>query len=105
MEQRALPDRDRREVDRIVTLYEPAIPTTPEVSIQGIRGALALFPSSRTPPDLSGIELRAYVDNHFARPRRWGVPLVAGMAVLAILAGLSVWLRRGRTPQKRVASG
>jgi ABC-type nitrate/sulfonate/bicarbonate transport system substrate-binding protein len=98
------PNRDRASVERIVAIYEPAIPTTPEVSIDGIRGALALFPSSRPPPDLSGIDLKVYVEN--PAPHRWRIPKLVAMAILAILVGiLSVRIRRGSRPRKAASSG
>jgi len=98
------PTRDRRLVERIVAIYEPAIPTTPVVSIEGIRGALALFPSSRTPPDLSSIDLKVYIAN--PAPRRWKVPTLIAASILAILVGiLSVRVRRGSRPRKTVRPG
>ncbi len=50
----------------IVDLYEPAIPQTPVVSIEAMLRRLALFPASRTPPDLSGVDLTTHVANQFA---------------------------------------
>ena len=53
-------------LETIVALYEPAIPQTPEVSVERLLKELALFPAHRTPPDLSGIDLTNHVDNQFA---------------------------------------
>ena len=51
----------------IVAIYEPAIPQTPEVSVEGILTELALYPAQKTPPDLSGIDLSTYVDPQIAQ--------------------------------------
>src|SRR5262249_36337562 len=40
---RAFPSRDRRELETIVRLYEPAIPDEPEVAAEDISPGLALF--------------------------------------------------------------
>jgi ABC-type nitrate/sulfonate/bicarbonate transport system substrate-binding protein len=102
---REMPERKRPMVERIVALYEPAIPTTPQVSAQGIRGALALFPSSRTAPDLAGIDLDAYIDNRFVH-RNGRLPWIVGASTFALFAGLiSVRRWRRSRPPKRVASG
>ena len=53
-------------LDTIIAIYEPAIPQTPEVSIEDVLRELEFFPTHRTPPDLSGIDLSAHVDNRFA---------------------------------------
>jgi NitT/TauT family transport system substrate-binding protein len=58
---RALPSLDERHVRTIVGIYEPAVPATPRVSIEGLAPALALFPASRTPPSLDGIPLGEFV--------------------------------------------
>jgi len=57
-----IPDLDRELVETIVAIYAPAIPATPVVSVVGVARALELFPAHREPPDLSGINLDAYVD-------------------------------------------
>ena len=54
-------------LDIIIAIYEPAIPETPEVSVEGaLRELGSFFPAHRTPPDLSGIDLTKHVDNQFA---------------------------------------
>ena len=63
----ALPDRSGKLIDRIVTIYQPAVPETPTVSVDGLRTALALFPASKRAPDLAGVDLAAFVDDRFAR--------------------------------------
>jgi ABC-type nitrate/sulfonate/bicarbonate transport system substrate-binding protein len=50
----------------IVELYEPAVPETPAVSVEGALAELAFFPGRRAPPDLSGVDMSTYVDNSFA---------------------------------------
>jgi len=50
----------------IVELYEPAVPLTPAVSVEGALAELAFFPGRRVPPDLSGVDMTPYVDNAFA---------------------------------------
>ena len=66
----ALPERPARLVERIVALYQPAVPETPAVSVAGLRTALAFFPSSKRPPDLSGVDLAAFVDDRFVHPAK-----------------------------------
>nr|UXE44432.1 hypothetical protein Hi04_10k_c2441A_00005 [uncultured bacterium] len=58
---RALPALERRHVHTIVGLYQPAVPDTPRVSIEGLAPALALFPASRKAPSLDGVPLAAFV--------------------------------------------
>jgi ABC-type nitrate/sulfonate/bicarbonate transport system substrate-binding protein len=53
-------------LELIVELYEPAVPLTPAVSIEGALAELAFFPGRRVPPDLSGVDMTPYVDNSFA---------------------------------------
>ncbi len=51
----------------IVAIYEPAIPLSPEVSVEGAMRELQLFyPAHLTPPDISAEEMEAHVDNQFA---------------------------------------
>ena len=56
-----VPDLDKTLLEIIVGIYAPAIPESPEVSIEGIERALDLFPAHRTPPDLTGIDFGDYV--------------------------------------------
>jgi NitT/TauT family transport system substrate-binding protein len=63
---RALPSLDRRHVDALVEVYEPAVPATPEVSADALAPALALYPANKVPPKLDGIDLRKYVLPRFA---------------------------------------
>ena len=56
-----VPGLDRTLVETIVELYAPAIPESPEVSIEGIERALDLFPAHRTPPDFTGIDIGDYI--------------------------------------------
>ena len=63
---KALPSADRKHVETLVGVYEPAVPATPEVSVEGLRAALALYPAHKVPPKLDGIDLRKYVLPRFA---------------------------------------
>ena len=58
---KALPELPRRNVEALVRLYQPAVPATPEVSVAGIEAALKLYPATKVPPDLHGIDLHAFV--------------------------------------------
>ncbi|MCD5398919.1 MAG: hypothetical protein LR120_04170 [Dehalococcoidia bacterium] len=42
---------------RIVEIYFPAIPDTPEVSVEGVQLVLYFFPAHCTASDLSGIDI------------------------------------------------
>jgi ABC-type nitrate/sulfonate/bicarbonate transport system substrate-binding protein len=61
-----LPKLDPKELAKIVEIYTPAIPDAPQVSVDGVLPALALFPAGRPAPDLTGINLAAYVAPQFA---------------------------------------
>ena len=54
-------------LETIVVIYEPAIPRTPEVSVEVVLRQLELFPALLTRPDLSGIDLTKYVEPRFAQ--------------------------------------
>ena len=56
-----VPGLDRTLVETIVDIYAPAIPESPEVSIEGIERALDVFPAHRTPPDLTGIDIGGFI--------------------------------------------
>ena len=58
---------DPQRLDTIIEIYEPAIPQSPVVSVEGVVQVLARYPEHRTPPDLSGIDLTIYVDPQFAQ--------------------------------------
>jgi NitT/TauT family transport system substrate-binding protein len=49
---RAQPQFDPRLLQTIVDIYRPAIPATPAVSTEGLRGALRLYPAGKVPPTL-----------------------------------------------------
>lgn len=57
---------DPQRLQTIIGIYEPAIPQSPEVSVEGVLQILGRFPEHRTPPDLSGIDLNTHVDPQFA---------------------------------------
>ncbi len=71
---RAVPGLDRQLVETIVSVYEPAIPQTPVVSVEGIEIAHRLFPESQTPPDLSKVNLADYIAPQFAEQAVKGAP-------------------------------
>lgn len=98
------PAIEERKLATLVDLYRPAVPTTPHVSVEGLRRAAELFPASRAPPRLAGIDLTTVVDNRFAsaalaEPRTtakgW---LVAGGALAVLAGGLVALHRRRRRP-------
>jgi len=96
---REMPDRERRELETIVRLYEPAIPATPVVSAELLPGAVEMFPAGMPRPDLAGIDLQRHVavDLSTGEPprtsRAWAI--VVG-AVVTIAAAVTVLLARGR---------
>ncbi len=63
---RQFPKMDPAHVAKLVEVYEPAVPKTPAVSVDGFRKALALYPAQHTPPVLADSDLAAYVENRFA---------------------------------------
>jgi ABC-type nitrate/sulfonate/bicarbonate transport system substrate-binding protein len=52
---------DRALTAKLLELYTPAIPETPAVSVEGLRRALTLYPASKRPPDLSGVDFQKLV--------------------------------------------
>ncbi len=101
---RAFPSRDRRELETIVGLYEPAIPKTPDVRAEDLKPALDLFPAGMTKPSLDGIDLAAHVAPDLAKRASEGDPaksrwwIVAAVAVAVVLA-VVVASRRGAPKQ------
>ena len=112
---RAIPSLDRRHLHTLVGLYQPAIPETPRVSIEGLAPALALFPSSRTAPSLDGIVLGDFVapgvlDEAMGKPAVSQPPLpaprvasttrfqgaIALGAALTLALALALWRRSRR---------
>jgi len=104
------PSMDRTKVDALMRIYDAAIPETPRVSVDGIEGALALFPASRTPPSLRGIDLHDFVAPAFAEAtavsptgsastpawrRRWSHLSWIAFAAIALMA-LAMRSRRRR---------
>lgn len=96
-----MPARDQREVSTLIGLYEPATPKTPEVRVEDLGPALALFPAGQTKPDLTGIPLADYVDADIARdaqrtPFAKARIIVVAIAVLvfAVIAFVIVRARR-----------
>jgi ABC-type nitrate/sulfonate/bicarbonate transport system substrate-binding protein len=93
---RAFPTRDRRELETIVRLYEPAIPDAPDVHIEDIAPAIALFPDGLPKPDLSAIDLKQYIATDLAPQARAAAPaadssakarsIVIAVAIATVLA-------------------
>jgi ABC-type nitrate/sulfonate/bicarbonate transport system substrate-binding protein len=90
----ALPHFDRRHLERIAAIYEPAVPASPAVSTEAIAPALALFPASRSAPDLTNVDLRAHVAPRYAERAReakaspWRFVLFVCAAALIVVAGV-----------------
>jgi NitT/TauT family transport system substrate-binding protein len=55
-----VPGLERSLVETIVSIYAPAIPDSPLVSLEGLERAVELFPAHRPPPDLTGIDFADY---------------------------------------------
>lgn len=91
---RAMPNKDRRELETIVRIYEPAIPRTPKVSAEDIPPALELFPAGLPKPDLTGIDLSRHVAPELlvttAAPAAKPTTTRAWLIVLAVVAGIAV---------------
>jgi len=64
---RAVPGLDRKLAETIVAIYEPAIPKTPDVSIEGMKRTLPLIPIFGARPDLNKINLADYIAPQFAK--------------------------------------
>ncbi len=98
--QKAFPDRDPAEIDRIVHLYSPAMPATPKVSVDGFAPAVLFFPEGEAPPNLSGIDLASFVAPELVQEKpadRSPALAYAGSALaLVALAALAVKLRSSR---------
>ena len=81
-------------------LYEPAIPDSPDVHVEDLAPALALFPDGLPKPDLSTMDLAPYVAKgiaaELAKPpategvsrARWIVVAVAAACTLGALLGM-----------------
>lgn len=95
-----MPARDQREVSTLIGLYEPATPKSPEVRVEDLGPALALFPAGQTKPDLAGIPLADYVAADIGRDSQ-SAPftnariVVIGIAALVLAAVVFFVLRRG----------
>jgi NitT/TauT family transport system substrate-binding protein len=96
------PSMDPRKVESIVAIYEPAIPVTPTVTVEGLEPALAFFPETKRRPSLEGIDLRQYVadGSHAAPvsgyPQRSGRWALAVAIALATAISIAIWAARQR---------
>jgi ABC-type nitrate/sulfonate/bicarbonate transport system substrate-binding protein len=52
-------------LDIIVNLYQPAVPDTPAVSVEGALRELTLFPAKYEAPEMTGAQLAGHVDNQY----------------------------------------
>ena len=92
---REMPDRDRRELETIVKLYEPAIPKTPAVRADDIPPSLTFFPAGQAKPDLSGIDLGAHVAPDLLavepphKARAWVIVFSAIFLAVAVAVAMS----------------
>ncbi len=86
---KALPSLERRHVHTLVGLYEPAVPDSPRVSVDGLAPALALFPASRKAPSLAGIALGDFVAPEVLDEALARSPRAAGTASAPTSSGAS----------------
>lgn len=64
-----MPGLERPLVKRLVSIYAAAVPPDPAVTAEGVRQAAEQFrPETRTPPDLTGIDLNDYILPPSAEP-------------------------------------
>ncbi len=61
---------DRAHVAKLVSLYAPAVPATPDVSAEKITRELAFYPSGDPAPDLSKIDLARFISSPTASHAR-----------------------------------
>jgi ABC-type nitrate/sulfonate/bicarbonate transport system substrate-binding protein len=100
---RALPSRDRAHAETIVSLYAPAVPTSPRVSATAIAKELVFYPDGADPPDLRGIDLERFV----AAPERsrerpsWPPRGILFLGALALVAAVSGLIESLTFPRKR----
>ena len=92
---RALPQDDRAHVERLVSLYAPAVPATPLPSAHVLARELALYPELGAKPDVGEPELARVVDPRFASAlppgvSARGVVRARGGAILAALVALAL---------------
>lgn len=70
-----VPGLERRLVETLLPIYQPAIPNTPEVSIEAIhKSNKNFFPATQTPADLTKVNLPDYIAPQFARQAVTGSP-------------------------------
>lgn len=89
---RAFPTRDRRELETIVRLYEPAIPATPDVRKEDVLGSIVFFPAGMPKPNLEGVAIDAYVAPEFAHVAKSEAPRRAWVIVAAVAAAVVVFM-------------
>lgn len=103
--QKAFPDRDPAEVDRIVHLYSPAIPATPKVTTDGFAPAVVFFPEGEDPPKLDGIDLASFIAPELTQEkpadRSPKLAYASGAVALVALAALAYKLKTRRDKPAR----
>jgi NitT/TauT family transport system substrate-binding protein len=63
----SVPALDRPHIERLLTIYQAAVPETPEVSVEGTLIALQAFPASGRAPDLSNVNVAEFIAPEFAQ--------------------------------------
>ncbi len=110
----AIPSMDRRHLHTLLAIYQPAVPALPQVSVEGLAPALALFPASRTAPSLEGIPLADFVAPSLKLPLSFSAapstpiaparfhdsPGLASLAVLALAVLLLLAVRAFRSRRR-----
>jgi ABC-type nitrate/sulfonate/bicarbonate transport system substrate-binding protein len=107
---KTFPARDRKELETIVRLYEPAIPDSPDVHVEDLAPALALFPDGLPKPDISSMDLAPYVAKGIAAelakpPAAEGVTrartIVIAVVLVSVLGALvAIFLARQKRAQQ-----
>ena len=70
-----VPGLERRHVETLLPIYQPAIPKTPEVSVEAIdKSNKNFFQATQGPADLSKSNLADYIAPQFARQAVKGAP-------------------------------
>lgn len=104
---REFAERDRRELEVAVRIYEPAVPASPEVRAQDLGPAASLLPEGVPRPDLAAIDLAPFVASELAissaATTTGGQTRTIAMAsgLVAVIAFAIVFVmrrRRRRTP-------
>jgi ABC-type nitrate/sulfonate/bicarbonate transport system substrate-binding protein len=85
---RDMPTRSRDELETALALYEPAVPQTPAVSVEGLAPALALIPEPVPRPELAG-DLAPFVATELSSE---AIKTAGGSAPVASVPWLAIGL-------------